>query len=52
MTLAASSMKYKLLIFATALLTLMTPIAASSFGAANISFEQVRWLIYLTVFGR
>lgn len=35
------SFKHKLLLFVTAIVTLVTPIAAASFGAANISFEQV-----------
>ncbi|GIU48249.1 iron ABC transporter permease [Shewanella sp. KT0246] len=51
MTLAASSIKYKALIVTTALLTLITPIAAASFGAANISFEQVFSLFTSSILG-
>ncbi|WP_153914406.1 FecCD family ABC transporter permease [Shewanella sp. TC10] len=51
MSLAATSFKYKALLFVTALLTLITPIAAASFGAANISFEQVITLFSSSIFG-
>ncbi|WP_144210652.1 FecCD family ABC transporter permease [Shewanella donghaensis] len=45
------SFKHKLLLFVTALVTLITPIAAASYGAANISFDQVMSLFSNMAFG-